>query len=238
MQDFIDLPSKLQDTALKVVDHLSPNIYKLTDKSKTYFNKANQQITESFSPLVGKQVAPFFGTLISFSLLLVPLAIVGLLFDHIRAVLSLQKILLFINIYLSAYFATLLFATSIIGEPMMFFYKSSARGYIHLQLFQAFGYTVYLILQTFDMVYSLSLSLETLLVKVTVVLQWFVAFTIGFHYYVTIFHRAMASKGPHTSWKIYGVYSLAFLVLCLFARIQRTKKGYSQVGNIDTDKRS
>lgn len=236
MQDFVDLPSKIQDTAQKVADHLGPNIQKITDTSKVYFNKANQHITDSFSPLVGKQFAPFLASLISYGLLLAPLAIVILLFEHIRALLSIQKILLFVNIYLAAYFATLLLATFIIGEPMTFFYKSSASGYIHLQLLQALGYIIYLVLQTFDLVASC--PSESLPVKVTVVLQWLVAFTIGFHYYVTVFHRAMTLKGPHTSWKIYGIYSIAFFILCLFARIKRTKKGYSQLGDADTDKKN
>lgn len=235
MQDFSDLSTKFQDTAVKVADHLGPNIQKLTDTSKNYFNKANQQITESFSPLVGKQFAPFFASLLSYGLLLIPLAVVIVLFEHIRAMLSLQKVILFVNIYLAAYFATLLLATFIMGEPMNFFYRSSASGYVHLQLLQALGYIVYLILQTIDMVASC--SSEACSIKVTVVLQWFVAVTIGFHYYVTIFHRAMALKGPHTNWKIYGIYSSAFLVLCLFARIKRVKKGYVQVGQVDTDKK-
>lgn len=235
LQDFSDFSTNFQDTALKVADHLGPNIQKFTDTSKVYFNKANQQITESFSPVVGKQFAPFFASLVSYGLLLVPLAVVILLFEHIRALLSLQKILLFVNIYLAAYFATLLLATFIIGEPMNFFYKSSESGYVHLQLIQALGYIIYLILQTFDMVSTF--TSETVPIKVTVVLQWLVAVTVGFHYYVTIFHRAMALKGPHTNWKIYGIYSSAFLVLCLFARIKRVKKGYSQLGQADTDKK-
>ncbi|MCO5589473.1 hypothetical protein L7F22_043440 [Adiantum nelumboides] len=235
MQDFSDLSTKFQDTAHKVADHLGPNIQKLTDTSKTYFNKANQQITESFSPLVGKQFAPFFSSLVSYGLLLIPLAVVIVLFEHIRALLSLQKVLLFVNIYLAAYFATLLLATFIMGEPMTFFYRSSASGYVHLQLLQALGYIIYLILQTIDLVSSC--SSEAWSIKVSVVLQWFVAAIIGFHYYVTIFHRAMTLKSPHTNWKIYGIYSCAFLVLCLFARVKRVKKSYVQIGQADTDKK-
>lgn len=235
LQDFSDSSTKLKDTAVKVADHLGPNIQKLTDTSKVYFNKANQQITESFSPVVGKQFAPFFASVVSYGLLLVPLAVVVLLFEHIRALLSLQKVLLFVNIYLAAYFATLLLATFIIGEPMNFFYKSSASGYVHLQLLQALAYIIYLILQTVDLVSTF--TSEMVPIKVTVVLQWLVAFTVAFHYYVTIFHRAMALKGPHTNWKIYGIYSIAFLVLCLFARIKRVKKGYLQLGQVDTDKK-
>lgn len=237
MQDFINLPSKFQDTAQRVAGHLRPNIQKITDRSKVYLNKANQHITESFSPLVGKQYAPFLASVISYGLLLLPLAVVIILFENIRALLSLQKVLLFANIYLAAYFAILLLATFIIGsEPMTFFYKNATNSYIHMQLLQALGYIVYLILQTCDVVSSC--SSESVAAKVTVVVQWFVAFMVGFHYYVTVFHRAMAMKLPHTSWKIYGIYSFAFSILCLFARIKRTKKEYVQVGQVDSNKKN
>ncbi|KAH6558337.1 hypothetical protein KP509_1Z068700 [Ceratopteris richardii] len=235
MQDFSDLPTKFQDTALKVADHLGSNIQKFTDTSKTYFNKANQQISDSFSPIIGRQFAPFLASLLSYSFLLVPLAVVIVLFERIRVLFSIQKVLLFVNIYLAAYFATLLLATWIIGEPMNFFYRSSASGYVHLQLLQALGYIIYLILQTIDL--ASTLITEGMMIKVTTVLQWFVAFMIGFHYYVTVFHRAMALKGPHTNWKIYGTYSTTFLALCFFARIKRMKKSYVQFGQDDTDKR-
>lgn len=237
MQELADLPTKFQETAGKVADHLRPDVLKWTDTSKVYFNLANQQITESFSPLIGKQYAPFLASMISYAMLLLPLIIVIMLFEHIRALLSLQKVLLFVNIYLAAYFATLCLASLIIGlEPMSFFYQNSLSSYLSLQLLQALGYVVYLVLQTANIINSC--AFDTLIGKLTAVLQWIVALLIGFHYYVTVFHPAVRSKPPHTNWKIYSIYSAAFFILCLFARIRWVKKQYISSGNDITNKKS
>eukprot|EP00249_Psilotum_nudum_P030422 c43024_g1_i1 orf=384-2861(-) len=237
MQEFTDLPFMFQDTAGKVAGHLRPDLQRLTDKSKVYFNMTKQQIEESFSPLVGRQYAPFLASLISYAFLFFPLIVVIILFEHVRALLSLQKVILFINIYLSAYFATLLLASFIIGsEPMAFFHKNSLSSYIYMQLLQALGYLLYLILQSFNIISSCSSAALT--AKLIAVLQWVVAMLVGLHYYVTVFQRAMATKAPRTSWKIYGIYSLSFLILCLFPRIKWLKKQYGHIGDELTDKKN
>ncbi|KAI5073315.1 hypothetical protein GOP47_0011328 [Adiantum capillus-veneris] len=61
---------------------------------------------------------------------------------------------------------------------------------------------------------------------------------IGLHYYVTVFHPAVASKPPHTSWKFYAIYTAAFFILCLFARIRWVKKQYVTSGSNIGDKKS
>ncbi|KAH7441444.1 hypothetical protein KP509_03G038700 [Ceratopteris richardii] len=237
IQELTDLPTKLQETAGKVAEHLRPDVIKWKDTSKVYFDLANQQIRDSFSPLVGRQYAPFFASMISYGILLLPLIIVIMLFDHIKALFSLQKVLLFVNIYLAAYFATLWLASFIIGlEPMSFFYFNSLSSYISLQLLQALGYLIYLILQTTNVVYSC--TSDTLAGKVNSSLQWVVAMVIGLHYYVTVFHPAVTSKPPHTSWKFYAMYTVAFFFLCLFARIRWVKKPYVTSGNSISDKKS
>lgn len=237
IQEITDLPTKLQETAEKVADHLRPDLLRWSDTSKEYFNLANQQISESFSPLIGRQYAPFFASMISYGILLLPLIVVILLFEHIKALFSLQKVLLFINIYLAAYFATLWLASFIIGlEPMSFFYHNSLSSYLSLQLLQALGYIVYLILQTANIINSC--TSDTRVGKVTSCLQWVVALGIGLHYYVTVFHPAVASKPPHTSWKFYAIYSAAFFILCLFARIRWVKKQYVSSENDMTNKKS
>ncbi|MCO5548869.1 hypothetical protein L7F22_002331 [Adiantum nelumboides] len=237
IHELADLPTKFQETAGKVADHLRPDVMKWKDTSKVYFNFANQRITESFSPLIGKQYAPFFASMISYGILLLPLIVVIVLFDHIKALFSLQKVLLFINIYLAAYFATLWLASFIIGlEPMSFFYLNSLSSYLSLQLLQGLGYFVYLTLQTANVFHSF--TSDTLAGKLTSALQWTVAMAIGLHYYVTVFHPAIASKPPHTSWKSYAVYTAAFFVLCLFARIKWVKKQYVIAGSNINDKKS
>ncbi|KAH7446548.1 hypothetical protein KP509_01G061500 [Ceratopteris richardii] len=237
IQELTDLPTKFQQTAGKVAEHLRPDVIKWKDTSKVYFDLANQQIEESFSPLIGRQYAPFFASLISYGILLLPLILVFHLFNQIKALFSLQKVLLFINIYLAAYFATLWLASFIIGlEPMSFFYSNSLSSYLSLQLLQAFGYLIYLILQTANFIYSC--IVDTLVGKLTGCLQWVVAVGIGLHYYVTVFHPAVTSRPPHTSWKFYAMYTVAFFILCLFARIRWVKKQYVIIGANVTDKKS
>jgi len=151
--------------------------------------------------------------------------------------MTLQKVLLFINIYLAAYFAILFTITlGLRAEPISFFYRNSPSSYIVLQLLQAFGYIIYMLLQTADVVFTCSRG--TLFGKSSAVIQWLVATLVGLHYYFTVFHRAMARKPLVTNWKFYGFYCLSFLVCCLLARIQTSKKEYVPLGDETTDKKN
>lgn len=237
MQELAGLPFKFQKTAGKVADHLRPDVQRWTDASKVYFNLANKQITDSFSPIIGKEYAPLLASLVSYALLLLPLSIVIMLFEHIRALFSLQTVILFVNIYLSAYFATLFSACLLIGiEPMSFFYKSSTSGYLYLQLLEALGYVVYLILQTANIITSC--TSDTIVGKLSATIQWGAAILVGLHYYVTVFHLAVALKPPRTNWKFYAIYSGAFFILCLLARVKWVKKQYTNTGDGITDKKN
>lgn len=51
--------------------------------------------------------------------------------------------------------------------------------------------------------------------------QIIVATSIGLHYYVTVFERAMLDKSPHTGAFAYFVYSVAFAVLTVFSQRKR-----------------
>ncbi|CAM6127072.1 unnamed protein product [Calypogeia fissa] len=236
--DFLDelrnFPERFRKTAENVKDHIKySGLEKYSTQSKELFNQANQQIQESFTPLLGKDYAPFIAYLVSYGLLLLPLVLVTYLLDRIRARYSLQKILLFMNIYLSAYFAALLVVALLLNtEPMNFFMKYATSSYIFLQLLQAFGYLMYLLLNAVDLISTCSNG--RIAPKFSSVLQLVVVVAVGFHYYVTVFHRAMERKAPLTSWKIYGFYSLSFIFLCLFARIERGKKQYTPIEVDDT----
>ncbi|XP_057829739.2 uncharacterized protein LOC131040802 isoform X2 [Cryptomeria japonica] len=237
IQEIQDLPSKFQDTAGKVADKLMPEIEKFSNKSKHYFNRANEGITEGFRPLIGNKYAPFFASMISYILVLLPLIVVIVLFDKIRTYFPLQKAILYANIYLAAYFATLLLASFLIGmEPMVFFFRNSLTGYIYLQLLEALGYIIYLILQLLNLI--ISFSKGPVSAKLAAFLQCGVSIFIGLHYYITIFHRAMAQKAPHTSWMVYGAYTIIFFVLCLFSNTKYGKKEYiqEQYGNTTSKK--
>eukprot|EP01018_Ginkgo_biloba_P013298 Gb_21910 [translate_table: standard] len=233
IQEFTDLPSKLQDTAEKVADQLMPGI----QRSKKYFNLANEEITQGFRPLIGNQYAPFVASGVSCMFLLVPLVVAIVLFEQIRVFFPLQKLILLANIYLANYFATLTVASFVIGmEPMEFFYRNSISGYVYLQLLQGLGYLLYLLLQCFN-VFS-SCSNGPILSKLASVVQCSVSLGVGLHYYVTVFHRAMAQKAPRTCWRVHGIYTLIFFILCLFSKIKHGKKEYLQAADCNTNKKN
>ncbi|EFJ09945.1 hypothetical protein SELMODRAFT_447511 [Selaginella moellendorffii] len=222
-----DLPTKIQQTAGNVADTLRPSLSKLSETSKTYFSQANQQMTESFTPIMGHQAAPVVASLISYAFLLAPLIVVIYMLERIRATLSLAKVLFFVNLYLGAYFLTLVLATfALQSEPMAFFFRHSRSSCVFLQLLQALGYMLYLLLYTVAIMKSFSYG--GVLERMTTVFQWVIVALFGLHYYVTVFHRAMAMKVPRTTWKVYLVYTAAFSVLALFARakIEPIKKEY------------
>ncbi|XP_024535790.1 transcriptional regulator ATRX homolog [Selaginella moellendorffii] len=222
-----ELPTKIQQTAGNVADTLRPSLSKLSETSKTYFSQANQQMTESFTPIMGHQAAPVVASLISYAFLLAPLIVVIYMLERIRATLSLAKVLFFVNLYLGAYFLTLVLATfALQSEPMAFFFRHSRSSCVFLQLLQALGYMLYLLLYTVAIMKSFSYG--GVLERMTAVFQWVIVALFGLHYYVTVFHRAMAMKVPRTTWKVYLVYTAAFSVLALFARakIEPIKKEY------------
>ncbi|BBM97823.1 hypothetical protein MPTK1_1g08630 [Marchantia polymorpha subsp. ruderalis] len=225
LDEFLRFPERLQESAEHLKTNVRPDWDRLSTNGKDLFNQANEQIKESFTPLIGRDYAPVVAYLVSYGLLLLPLGLVMFLFERVRAIFSLQKVLLFINIYVAAYFAALVAAAFVLGsEPMDFFRNFSPSSYIFLQLLQAFGYIMFIILQTFDLITTCSSG--RIAAKLSAALQWVVVVAVGFHYYVTVFHRAMAKAKPLTSWKIYGLYSASFTILCAFARIERGKKQY------------
>ncbi|CAN5965558.1 unnamed protein product [Sphagnum jensenii] len=232
-----DLPTNFQQTVGAVASHVIPQIQQISDQSMNSFDKINRNLASSFLPWIGEKYAPIIATLISYCLLLPPLALVLFLCERIHAILTLQKVLLFINIYLVTYFAILLIVALGLGsEPTAFLDQYSPFGYLILQLLQAFGYMIYMLLQTADVI--ITCATGSPIGKTSAVIQWLLALMVGLHYYVTVFHRAMAKQHPHISWKFYGFYSLSFLVCCLLARTQQSKKEYIPLGDETTDKKN
>jgi hypothetical protein len=232
-----DLPTNFQQTVGEVASHVIPQIQQISDQSMNSFDKINRNLASSFLPWIGEKYAPIIATLISYCLLLPPLALVLFLCERIRAILTLQKVLLFINIYLVTYFAILLIVALGLGsEPTAFLDQYSPFGYMTLQLLQAFGYMIYMLLQTADVI--ITCATGSPIGKTSAVIQWLLASMVGLHYYVTVFSRAMAKQHPHISWKFYGFYSLSFLVCCLLARTEQSKKEYIPLGDETTDKKN
>ncbi|CAL9001622.1 unnamed protein product [Prunus brigantina] len=223
VSDFTDLPGKFQQT-------LIPDLERISTTSKIYLNKANKQMTNQFKPIVGNKYAATIASIVSCAFLLIPLLLVSLLFNRIKAYFSLQKLLIFIQVYLSIYFSILCLSSLVTGlEPLKFFYATSQSTYVCLQVLQTLGYVLYLLLllMYLILVFSTDSGLGS---KMLGLAQTFVGFSVGLHYYMSVFHRAVLRQPPKTNWKVHGIYATCYLVICLFATVERRKKAYLEEG--------
>ncbi|KAF8092120.1 hypothetical protein N665_0423s0005 [Sinapis alba] len=221
--EFRDLPTRFQRTLL-------PDLEKISTTSKNYINKANKQITKNFKPYFGNKYAPIITSVVSFIFILVPLLLVSLVFNRFKAYFSLQKLLIFIQIYLSIYFSILCVSSLVTSiEPLKFLYATSSSTYVCLQILQTLGYVFYLLLLLMYLVLVFSTDCG-LALKVLGLAQTFVGFAVGLHYYVTVFHRVVLRQPPKTNWKVHGVYATCFLLICVLSSAERRKKEYLEEG--------
>ncbi|KAF5458138.1 hypothetical protein F2P56_022195 [Juglans regia] len=221
--DLTDLPNKFQQT-------LIPDLEKFSTTSKAYLTKANKEITKGFKPIVGNKYAPTIATVVSCAFILIPLLLVSLVFNRFKAYFSLQKLLIFIQIYLSIYFTILCLSALVTGlEPLKFFYATSQSTYVCLQVLQTLGYVLYLLLllMYLILVFSTESGLGS---KFLGLAQIFMGFAVGLHYYMSVFHRVVLHQPPQTNWKVHGIYATCFLVTCLLANADRRKKSYLEEG--------
>ncbi|CAL5203828.1 unnamed protein product [Lathyrus oleraceus] len=223
VSDFKDLPMRFQQT-------LIPDLEKISTTSKAYITKTNQQITKNFKPYVGNKYAPTIATLLSCTCVLLPLLLASLLFNKIKAYFSLQKLLIFIQAYLSIYFSILCFSSLITGlEPLKFFYSTSQSTYLTLQIIQTLAYVFYLLLLLMYLVLVFSTE-NGLGSKFMGLAQTFVGFSVGLHYYMTVFHKVVLRQPPKTNWKVHGIYATCFFVIGILATAERRKKTYLEEG--------
>ncbi|KAK6794054.1 hypothetical protein RDI58_007507 [Solanum bulbocastanum] len=230
ISEFRDLPSKFHETFL-------PDLEKISKTSQVYLNKANKEITKNFKPYVGNKYAPTIAPLISFAFILIPLILVSLIFNKIKAYFSLQKLLIFIQVYLSIYFSILCLSSLVTGlEPLKFFYATSQSTYICLQLLQTLAYVLYLLmlLMYLILVFSTETGPTTKLIGLA---QTIVGFAVGLHYYMTVFHRAVLHQPPKTSWRVHAIYATFFLVICISSSADTRKKAYLVEGG-EVEKKS
>ncbi|XP_031262647.1 uncharacterized protein LOC116120816 [Pistacia vera] len=223
VSEFRDLPTKFQRTLL-------PDLERISTTSKAYLDKYNKEITKGFKPFVGHKYASTIASICSFLFILVPLVLVSLIFNRIKAYFSIQKILIFIQVYLAIYFSILCLSALVTGlEPLKFFYATSQSTYVCLQVLQTLGYVLYLLLllMYLILVFSTDCGLGSRMLGLA---QTFVGYAVGLHYYVAVFHRVVLHQPPKTNWKIHGVYATCFLVICLFATAERRKKAYLEEG--------
>lgn len=221
---FRDLPSKFQESLL-------PDLERISTTSQIYLDRANKEITRNFKPFVGKKYAPTIASIVSFSFIIIPLILVSLIFNKIKAYFSLQKLLIFIQIYLSIYFSILFLSSVITGlEPLRFFYATSQSTYVCLQVLQTLCYVLYLLLLLMYLVLVFSTAESGLGLKLLGLGQTFVGFAVGLHYYMTVFHLVVMRQPPKSSWKSHGVYATCFFLICLLATAERRKKAYLEEG--------
>ncbi|KAD0715489.1 hypothetical protein R6Q59_035295 [Mikania micrantha] len=229
VSEFRDLPSRFQETFI-------PDLEVISTTSKAYLNKANKQISKGFNPIVGKKYAPIVASIISFAFILIPFLLVSLIFNRIKAYFSLQKLIIFIQIYLSIYFSILSLSSLVTGlEPLKFFYATSQSTYVCLQLLQTLAYVLYLLLLLMYLVLIFSTE-SSIVSKLLGLGQTFVGFAVGMHYYMTVFHRAVLRQAPKTSWKVHAVYATCFLLICLLGTAERRKKAYVVDGSEEEKK--
>ncbi|KAI3725684.1 hypothetical protein L1987_65476 [Smallanthus sonchifolius] len=219
VSEFRDLPSRFQET-------LIPDLEVISSTSKAYLNKANKRISKEFNPIVGKKYAPIIASIISFAFILIPFLLVSLIFNRIKAYFSLQKLIIFIQIYLAIYFSILSLSSLVTGlEPLKFFYATSQSTYVCLQLLQTLAYVLYLLVLLMYLVLIFSTE-SSIVSKLLGLGQTFVGFAVGLHYYMTVFHRAVLRQPPKTSWKVHAVYATCFVLICLLGTAERRKKAY------------
>ncbi|KHN44337.1 hypothetical protein glysoja_014378 [Glycine soja] len=225
-----DLVSEFKDLPMKFQQTLIPDLERISTTSKAYITKANKEITRGFKPYVGNKYAPTITTLLSCAFALIPLLLVSLLFNKIKAYFSLQKLLIFIQAYLAIYFSILCLSSFVTGlEPLRFFYSTSRSTYLSLQVLQTLAYVLYLLLLLMYLVLVFSTD-SGLGSKFLGLAQTFVGFAIGLHYYVTVFHRVVLKQPPKTNWKIHAIYATCFFLICVIARADRKKKTYLEEG--------
>uniref|UniRef100_M4D5S1 Uncharacterized protein n=1 Tax=Brassica campestris TaxID=3711 RepID=M4D5S1_BRACM len=223
VSEFRDLPTRFQRS-------LIPDLERISATSKSYINKANKEITKNFKPYFGNKYSQTIASVVSFVFILVPLLLVSLVFNRFKAYFSLQKLLIFIQIYLSIYFSILCLSSLVTGvEPLKFLYATSSSTYVCLQIMQTLGYVFYLLLLLMYLVLVFSTDCG-LGLRVLGLAQTFVGFAVGLHYYVAVFHRVVLRQPPKTNWKVHGVYATCFLLICLLSSAERRKKEYLEDG--------
>ncbi|KAK1432404.1 hypothetical protein QVD17_09300 [Tagetes erecta] len=114
-----DLVSEIKDLPARFQETFIPDLEMISTTSKAYITKANKHISKNFNPIVGKKYAPMVASIISFAFILIPFLLVSLIFNRIKAYFSLQKLIIFIQIYLSIYFSILSLSSLVTGlEPL------------------------------------------------------------------------------------------------------------------------
>ena len=108
----------------KISSHAAPRLSAAHDWSHKY-------IHENIRDFVPKEYSPFIAAVITYSLPLLPVCVVIFILNRLKAMLSLQKVLLVVNAYNATYCFILWFINALTGnEPMASLQASNEADYI------------------------------------------------------------------------------------------------------------
>jgi hypothetical protein len=137
--------------------------------------------------------------------------------------LSLQKLLMAINIYNATYCALLVVFNLYTGnEPMASLQESNEADYIILQFAKVVAYLGFVLIQCVHVGLLLKTKAENM--KLAAVGNLLLSLCIGFHYYLRVWSPAMEGHPPRTSQLSYMLYTVMFAAMA-FSHYVKPDKG-------------
>lgn len=182
---------------------------------------------------VPKEYAPLTAAIVSYVLLVLPFCAAYAVFKAMDALLSIQKLLLAINVYNACYCALLVVINLWTGnEPMASLQESNEADYLILQFFKVrlfyfifvwaitcrltwfflpvtfkcAAYGAFIVVQVVHVCMLWSTRAENM--KVAAVGNLALSLCIGFHYFIRVWSPAMEGHPPKTSATSYTLVSL------------------------------
>ena len=179
---------------------------------------------------VPKEYAPLTAAIVSYVLLVLPFCAAYAVFKAMDALLSIQKLLLAVNVYNACYCALLVVINLWTGnEPMASLQESNEADYLILQFFkcvyfisslygklrttcfafliiQVRGVRRFIVIQVVHVCMLWSTRAENM--KVAAVGNLALSLCIGFHYFIRVWSPAMEGHPPKTSATSYTLVSL------------------------------
>ena len=209
----------------KISSHAAPRLSAAHDWSHKY-------IHENIRDFVPKEYSPFIAAVITYSLPLLPVCVVIFILNRLKAMLSLQKVLLVVNAYNATYCFILWFINALTGnEPMASLQASNEADYIILQFLKCVSYAVYLFLQLFHIAILYGTKAETM--KTVAIGNFFLSVCIGFHYFIKVWSPAMHGHPPATSQITYILYTMMFGTMA-YSSYLRDPQERAQAASVST----
>ena len=180
---------------------------------------------EGFVP---KAYSPFVAAVISYALLVFPFLVAYNLWVSLQHMLSIQKILMAINVYNASYCALLVIFNLWTGnEPMASLQESNEADYLILQFVKCVAYLVFIVIQMVHVTVLMGTKAENM--KVAAVGNLLLSLCIGFHYYLRVWSPAMEGHPPRTSQLSYMLYTVMFASMAFSHYVKPDKGERAQV---------